>query len=276
MYFENVNIFSSSIRDTDDTITPDANYYPECANIATAIQGYFDTLNLILNGNANQITRVDPIIESSSLIGRATVFTIDTGGGQSDPHGLQTGTPVRLVPRSSQAGLDKRLIRLPRGFETNRPYYVIAPGRDTYPDSFNNTSEFDNTAGTKLMLAATKENAAAGIYIYSSETESVDPNVEILVQQSTLDDTYDLHRYVCNVSGTFIETDIPHVFDVPVPNVPAQQIFFAVSGDASSQLPTIAGAGDVPTNVYYFPRFVTKTKFSVHTTQADAQLVQMQ
>ena len=271
LYFENINIYSSSQRDTDDTITPDANYYPECANIATAIQGYFDTLNLILNGNANQITRVEPIIESSSLIGRATVFTLDTGGGQSDPHGLQTGTPVRLVPRASQVGLDKRLIRLPRGFETNRPYYVIAPGRDTYPDSFNNTSEFDNTAGTKLMLAATKENAAAGIYIYSSETESVDPNVEILVQQSTLDDTYDLHRYVCNVSGTFIETDIPHVFDVPVANVPAQQIFFAISGDANSQLPTIAGAGDVPTNVYYFPRFVTKTKFSVHTSQADAQ-----
>ena len=270
LYFENVNQYSSSPRVVDLSITQD-DTYPECTNIVTAIEGYFDVVNLVLNGNGNQVTRVEAIIESSSLIGRATVFVVDTGNGDTDPHGFQTGTPVRLIPRATNAGVDKRLVRLPRGFETNRPYYVIAPGRDTYPNSFNNTSEFDNSAGTKLLLAATKENAAAGIYIYSSETESMSPDVELLVQQQILDENYDLHRYVCNVSGIYIETDIPHTFDVPVPNVPAQTIFFATSGDASSQLPTISGAGDVATDVYYFPRFISKTKFSVHTTQADAQ-----
>ena len=270
LYFENVNQYSSSPRIVDLTITQD-DTYPECTNIVSAIEGYFDVVNLVLNGNGNQVTRVEAIIESSSLIGRATVFVIDTGNGDTDPHGFQTGTPVRLIPRATNPAVDKRLVRLPRGFETNRPYYVIAPGRDTYPNSFNNTSEFDNTAGTKLMLAATKENAAAGIYIYSSETESMSPDVELLVQQQILDENYDLHRYVCNVSGIYIETDIPHTFDVPVPNVPAQTIFFSTSGDASSQLPTISGAGDVATDVYYFPRFISKTKFSVHTTQADAQ-----
>ena len=269
-YFENVNIYSSEQRVVDDSITQDTDY-PECNNITTAIQNLFDVVNLVLNGNANQVTRVEPIIDSAQLIGRATVFTVDTGLGQTDPHGLQTGTAVRLVPRPINDQVDKRLVRLPRGFETNRTYYVIAPGRLTAPGVFNGTSEFDNTAGTKLMLAATKENAAAGIYIYSSETEAVDPQVEILIQQYVLDDQYDLHRYVCNVSGTYIETDVPHIFDVPIPNVPAQQIFFAVSGDSSSQLPTISGAGDVPTDVYYYPRFETPNKFSVHTTQADAQ-----
>ena len=269
-YFENVNRYSSSQRVVDEDITQDTDY-PECNNITTAIQNLYDVVNLILNGNGNQVTRVEPIIDSAQLIGRATVFTIDTGNGQTDPHGLQTGTAVRLVPRALNDQVDKRLVRLPRGFETNRTYYVIAPGRLTAPGVFNGTSEFDNTAGTKLMLAATKENASAGIYIYSSETEAVDPQVEILVQQYVLDDQYDLHRYVCNVSGIYIETDVPHIFDVPIPNVPAQQIFFSTSGDASSQLPTIAGASTVPTNVYYYPRFETPNKFSVHTTQADAQ-----
>jgi hypothetical protein len=270
LYFENISNYATEARITDIDIVQDTNY-PECGNIATAIQGYFDNVNLILSGNRNQVVRVEAPIESRSLTGRATAFTIDTGFGQTDPHGFQTGTPVRLVPRTTDPFIDKRLVRLPKGFDTNTVYYVIAPGRDTYPYSFNNTSEFDTSAGNTLLLAATKENAAAGIYIYSPETESVDPGVEILVQQHVLDEPYDLHRYVCNVSGIYLETDIPHVFDVPLPNVPAQKIFFRTSSDANSQLPEIAGSGTVPTDVYYYPRYVTKTKFSVHTSQADAQ-----
>ena len=96
LYFENSNIYSGAQRVIDLSITQD-DTYPECTNIASAIEGYFDVVNLVLNGNANQVTRVEPIIESSALIGRATVFTIDTGLGQTDPHGFQTGTPVRLV-----------------------------------------------------------------------------------------------------------------------------------------------------------------------------------
>ena len=270
LYFENLSQYAQTFQYANNDITQDTNY-PECANIATAIEGYFDNVNLVLSGNGSQAVRVEAPIESRSLTGRATLFSINTGGLQSDPHGLQTGTPVRLVPRALTVDTDKRLVRLPRGFETNRPYYVIAPGRDTYPYSFNNTSEFDTTAGTGLLLAATKENAAAGIYIYSPETEAIDPGVEIVLQQYVLDESYDLHRYVTNVSGIYLETDIPHIFDVPLPNVPAQTIFFRTSSDANSLLPDIAGGGPVETDVYYYPRYVTKTKFSVHTSQADAQ-----
>ena len=270
LYFENLTRYAQTFQYANNSITQDSTY-PECTNIATAIQGYFDNVNLVLSGNGSQAVRVEAPIESRSLTGRATLFTINTGGLQSDPHGLQTGTPVRLLPRGINSAVDKRLIRLPRGFNTNTVYYVIAPGRNTYPYSFNNTSEFDTSAETSLLLAATKENAAAGIYIYSSETEVIDPNVEIVLQQYVLDDSYDLHRYVSNVSGIYLETDIPHLFDVPLPNVPAQKIFFRTSSDANSQLPDIAGAGAVETDVYYYPRYVSKTKFSVHTSQADAQ-----
>ena len=271
LYFENLSQFAQETRYTDQDIIQDTNY-PECGNIATAITGYFDNVNLVLSGNRDQVVRVEPPIESRSLTGRATLFTIDTGNGETDPHGFQTGTPVRLVPRATSQFTDKRNVRLPRGFETNTIYYVIAPGRTTYPKDFSASAEFDSSTNTGLLLAATKENAAAGIYIYSPETESIDPAVEILVQQYVLDEPYDLHRYVTNVSGgTLLETDIPHIFDIPLPNVPAQQIFFRTSADANSALPEIAGGGAIETDVYFFPRFVTKTKFSVHTTQADAQ-----
>ena len=271
LYFRNISIYAQDVQYIDLDITQDTTY-PECENIATAISGYFDNINLILSGNASQVVRVEPPIESRSLTGRSTLFTVDTGLGQTDPHGFQTGTPVRLIPRATNEFVDKRLVRLPRGFQTNTVYYVIAPGRETYPYTFSGTSEFDSTAETGLMLAATKENAAAGIYIYSSETESVDPGVEILIQQYVLDEPYDLHRYVTNVGGgTVLETDIPHIFDIPLPNVPAQTIFFRTSSDANSALPEISGAGAIPTDVYYYPRYVTKTKFSVHATQADAQ-----
>ena len=270
LYFENLSYYAQTFQYANNDITQDTNY-PECANIATAIEGYFDNVNLVLSGNANQVVRVEAPIESRSLTGRATLFTINTGGLQSDPHGLQTGTPVRLIPRALTIDTDKRLVRLPRGFNTNTVYYVIAPGRSTYPYSFNGTSEFDTTAETALLLAATKENAAAGIYIYSPETEAIDPGVEIILQQYVLDESYDLHRYTTNVSGIYLETDIPHLFDIPLPNVPAQTIFFRTSSDANSQLPDIAGGGQVETDVYYYPRYETKTKFSVHTSQADAQ-----
>ena len=49
------------------------------------------------------------------------------------------------------------------------------------------------------MLATSKENAAAGIYIYASETESIDKDVEIDLYQFVLDDKYDLHAYKSSV-----------------------------------------------------------------------------
>ena len=62
---KNVNQYSGAPRIADLTITQD-DAYPECTNIVTAIEGYFDVVNLVLNGNGNQVTRVEAIIESSA------------------------------------------------------------------------------------------------------------------------------------------------------------------------------------------------------------------
>ena len=278
LYFTNLSRWSTEQQYTDPSITIDA-VYPECTNIASAVEGYFDTMSLILSGNASSITRVEPQITSSSLTGRATVFTVNTGSGQSDPHKWPTGTPVRLVPKrsSSAPNLDKRLVRLPVGFETNTTYYVIAPGRQLAApgDTWHTTSDFDQSASTRLMLASSKENAAAGIYMFSPETDTMDSGVEVEIQQYVLDEKYDLHRYVCNLSGgSTIESDIPHVFDKPLQNVPAQKVFFGVTGDAGSVLPTLQTGGTVTTTKYYYPRWVTNTEFSLHDTQQDAELGQ--
>ena len=93
----------------------------------------------------------------------------------SNPHLLETGTPVRLVPRpryntttNQYVTVDKRNVRLPNGFDTNTEYYVIAPGRITKPEDYSGTTTFNGSDQTKLMLASSKDNAAAGIYIHSA------------------------------------------------------------------------------------------------------------
>ena len=180
---------------------------------------------------------------------------------------METGTPVRLVPRPrfdltkrEYVDVDKRLVRLPNGFDTNTTYYVIAPGRRTQPENFGDTSFFDGTDQTKLMLATSPENAAAGIYIYSSESDSIDRDVEIDLYQFVLDDKYDLHAYNCTLSGSVtngIQTDVSHVFDVPFASVEPQKAFIrAIEG---SELPSIAGAqGAGSTNQAEDP-FITTT-----------------
>ena len=206
---------------------------------------------------------------------RATLFTVNTGGGTSDPHQFETGTPVKLIPRA-KAGTtpDERLIRLPKGFETNKTYYVIAPGRTTQPHDFSGNSSFNGSAQTKLLLASTKENATAGIYVYSSETDAVDTNVEIEIHQYVLDEVYDLHKYTCNfVNGAsqIVTTDINHVFDVPNSSVTAQKVFFRVASDIQgSSLPSISGQGQIQTNRFYYVRYSSPNQFTIHNTHADA------
>jgi len=222
------------------------------------------------------VTRVEPVLDTENLVKRATIFTVNTGGGVSNPHNFETGTPVRLVPRA-RAGTnpDKRLIRLPEGFDPNTKYYVIAPGRTTVPEDYSVGASypgvFDGSDQTKLMLAATKENAAAGIYIYSPETDDLDPDVEIEMQQYILDDIYDLHRYTCNLGGAGeIETDVAHIFDLPNANVTPQKVFFRVATDIiGSGLPSTA-TGAIDTQTYFYARYVSPKRFSVHTTHADA------
>jgi len=276
-----------------ETLTTDysilkSSEYRECAGIAAAINQYFVNIALIIeNGLTTNgvptVARVEPSVNTTQLSARTTLFTADIGNASSNPHNLQTGTAVRLVPKA-KAGTnpDKRVIRLPRGFEPNVKYYIIAPGRTTFPkdynDSLNYPGKFDGSDQTKFMLARTKENACSGIYIYSSETDSVHPDVEIEMYQFTLDDTYDLHKYTCNLleispgttSSTIFETDVPHVFDSPTTETP-QKVFFRVAQDITgSTLPQLAGAGLVPTQQYYYARFNTPSTFTIHSTPADA------
>ena len=272
LYFDYQDAAWSSIQPTvDESLIQDTNY-PECVNIASTISQYFSDIFVILT-TASSVTKIEPIIDFDGLSKRATIFTIDTGGATSNPHQFETGTPVKLVPKAKpNTDPDKRVIRLPKGFSTNTKYYVIAPGRFTQPEDYSGTTYFDGSDQTKLMLAATKENAAAGIFIYSSETDSVDADVEIEIQRYVLDDTYDLHKYRCNIAGAGeIETDVSHIFDVPSASVTPQLVFFRIADDIlGSNLPEIAGAGTINTQTYYYARFVTSKKFSIHATSSDA------
>jgi len=256
--------------------------YPECSDIASTISGYFDNILLILNQGINAgVERIEPVIDTSSLASRATLFTINTGLGLSNPHKFETGTPVRLVPKAKQGtNPDKRLIRLPKGFSTNTVYYVIAPGRTTTPENYSDFSKYQDTftsaASTRLMLATTKENAAAGIYIHSPEAESIDENVEIEIYQYVLDVKYDLHQYKCNfITGQtdVIRTDVNHIFDIPYSSDTVQKIFFRTLPGSSGTLPQINVGGVtqvIDTNKYYYARFITKETFAVFETAAQA------
>ena len=224
------------------------------------------------------ITRVEPTVVSANLATRATIFTVNTGGGLSNPHNFETGTPVRLVPKAKEGtNPDKRVIRLPRGFDTNTVYYVIAPGRTTQPENYADNALypgiFDSSAQTKLMLSKTKDNAAAGIYIYSSETDTIDKDVEIELQQYVFDIDYSLHQYLTNeVAGQndVLQTDVPHIFDVPASADTVHKIFFRTFG-ANSTLPQLTSTGaEVDPNTYYYARFVSPKTFSVFLTEAEA------
>ena len=275
-----------------DTLTSAT--YRECSGTADAIETLIGCITTIINSGLGTVSLQEQTVNTALLASRATVFTIDTTGtGPSNPHNFETGTPVRLVPRprfDSTTGkyvdVDKRLVRLPNGFETNRTYYVIAPGRVTQPEDFSGTSFFNGADQTKLMLATSKENAAAGIYIYASETDSIDKDVEIDLYQFILDDKYDLHNYTSTLaSATFIQTDVSHVFDLPSASTTPQKVFFRAS--EGGQLPAVSTTyannadvavidsgssnfGKINPNKEFFARYQTNKRFTIHLTHADA------
>jgi len=270
---------------------------PACADVASAITTLMAIITNAIGTEADpgdligivrtaptftNITRVEPVLDTANLAARSTIFTVNTGQGSSNPHNFETGTPVRLVPKAREGtNPDKRVIRLPRGFETNTIYYVIAPGRKTTPEDYSNSAKYQDIftadASTRLMLASTKENAAAGIYIYSSETDAIDPDVQIELQQYVLDDSYDLHQYLCNFATgqtDVIQTDVPHIFDVPGSINTVHKVFFRTFGDPNeSELPQISSGGtnaEVDPNRYYYVRYVTNKTFAVFETAAQA------
>ncbi len=270
---------------------------PACADVASTITTLMAIVTGAIGTESNpgnligvvrtapqftNITRVEPVLDTANLAARATIFTVNTGSGSSNPHNFETGTPVRLIPKArTGTNPDKRVIRLPRGFETNTTYYVIAPGRRTTPEDYSNSTKYQDIfsadASTRLMLASTKENAAAGIYIYSSETDAIDPDVQIELQQYVLDDSYDLHQYICNFATgqtDVIQTDVPHIFDVPGSINTVHKVFFRTFGDPNeSELPQISSGGtnaEVNPSKYYYVRYVTNKTFSVFETAAQA------
>ena len=271
----------------DETITQHTTY-PECVDQANTIRQYFANIATIIQTGLNTVPRNEPTQLTTELASRATVWTLRDGTG-SNPHNLETGTPVRLVPRprydtvtNQYVDVDKRKIRLPNGFTTNEKYYVIAPGRTTKPENYAGVGAFDGSDQTKLMLASSKENAAAGIYIHSSEVEAIDPDIEIDVYQFVLDDNYDLHQYSCVLDtavNSGIRTDVPHIFDVPFNNITGHQVFFrANEGGAlplvgaayAADLTVADGNGRIKEDRFFWARYQNEKVFTIHATKADA------
>jgi len=279
---------------TDSSVIQDYNYSAaanpatgapggECAAVASALVNFYQILSTIINSGINTVPRVASTLNTGGLAQRATLFALteyDSNGlPTSNPHQLETGTPVRLVPRGrAGVNVDKRVIRLPKGFDTNTVYYVIAPGRKTDPYDYSNIGSFNGSNQQNLLLATSSENAAAGIYIYSSETDGIDPNVEIDVYQYVLDINYDLHQYQTKIaagSATILETDRPHAFDKPSTNVTPQLVFFRPGSDiVGSSLPTLSstfGGATISGKNLYYVRYVTSTRFTIHETFANAR-----
>ena len=278
--------------DVDETITQDTTY-PECVGVSDTIRQYFANITTIIQTGVGTVTRTQPPSATSSLAARATIWGLKdwtpgpTSG--SNPHQLETGTPVRLVPRprydtttNQYVTVDKRNVRLPNGFDTNTEYYVIAPGRITKPEDYSGTTTFNGSDQTKLMLASSKDNAAAGIYIHSAEVEAIHPDIEIDIYQFVLDDKYDLHEYNCvlstAVSGGII-TDIPHIFDVPNASVTPHKVFFRkneggnlpVVGGSSASDPDVADSNSrLRGDKFFYAKYNTAKVITVHKTHADA------
>ena len=253
------------------------------------------TCTTIINSGIGSVTRQEQTVNTASLASRATVFTIDTtGAGSTNAHDFETGTPVRLflvqdliLSQASMLMLIRVLLDYLTDFYTNQVYYVIALSRTTVPENYgNNTTFFNGSDQTKLMLATSRENAAAGIYIYASETDGIDPNVEIDIYQFVLDDKYDLHTYKCNLTNTVnagIETDISNIFDVPSASTTPLWLrgFRAVEGN---DLPLVStsyvtnnnsnvadlATGRINGNTEFYARYQNAKVFTIHETHADA------
>ena len=276
-------IFSNLSTEYDDTITDDtANQTlgeTECDETASVISGLFADIIQILNSDPQNsgVDRIEPTQDFSVLTTRATLFTA-TG---VTAHNMETGTPVRLTPKpAAGTNPDPRVIRLPKGFETNTKYYVIAPGRITSPENYSTVgSIFEGTDQRVFMLATTLENAKAGNYIYSPETDTIDDDVVIEVNQFILDDKYDLYKYESsasqgNAGEGRIRTKVNHQFDVPTnnANVEAQTVFFREF--EGNPLPTFEFNGNTLTvdpQQSYFVRYKTNNTFDIYLTKLDAE-----
>jgi len=261
----------------------------KCAGTKDAIIEKMRVIENIIKNGVDAEPLISQLVNTSSFAQRATLFKVSG----SNPHNLETGTPVRLVavPRKDPStglpvNVDKRLVRLPKGFESNKNYYVIAPGKITSPYDYSAggaVAQFNDTQS--FMLATSIENATAGNYIYSSETNGIDPDVQIEVHQYLTNVQYDLHRYTARLTSSRVfETSTNNVFDTAYAGVQVQQVFFypleenltngEVDASALATLPSKTSGGRLETNRnYYVGRPATYTKnnqFSIYLTVSDA------
>ena len=265
----------------DNSITVDTGNN-KCSGTKDAIIEKMRVIDSIIRNGVDAEPLVSQLVNTSDFATRATLFRV----GGANPHNMETGTPVRLVPVAANDSVDKRLIRLPKGFDTNTKYYVIAPGKITQPEDYSAggaTAQFNDSQ--TFMLATSIENATAGNYIYSSETTSISPDIKIEVHQYLTDVNYDLHRYTCSlVSSRVFETTTNHVFDTAINGVQVQQVFFypleenLVNGEAVGAaldtLPTKTSGSRLEINrPYYVGRPATYTKnneFSLYLSVQNA------
>ena len=265
----------------DDSITLDSGA-DKCAGTKDAIIEKMRVVDSIIRNGVDAEPLVSQLVNTSDFATRATLFRV----GGANPHNMETGTPVRLVPKAANDTVDKRLIRLPKGFDTNTKYYVIAPGKITQPNDYSSggaTAQFNDSQ--TFMLATSPENATAGNYIYSSETATISKDIEIEVHQYLTDVNYDLHRYTCElISSRVFETTTNHVFDTAINGVQIQQVFFypletnlingEAVGAALDTLPTKSTGSRLEIDrPYYVGRPATYTKnneFSLYLTVQNA------
>ena len=141
------------------------------------------------------------------------------------------------------------------------------------------------------MLATSKENAAAGIYIYASETDSIDADVEIDMYQFIIDESYDLHNYRASLSTSIvagIETDVSHIFDKPSASLSASEAQtvvirpieggqlplvgsqFANNSNVAVTDPSDLNVGRINHKVEFFARYKNNKTFTLHQTYANA------
>jgi len=272
----------------DISITVD-NSSNKCASTKDAIVEKMRVIESVIRNGIDAEPLVSQLVNTASFAQRATIFRV----AGNNPHNLETGTPVKLVPVAKKdpftgqpVNMDKRLIRLPKGFDSNTKYYVIAPGKITSPFDYSAggaTSQFNDSQ--TFMLATSVENAAAGNYIYSSETNSIDPDVQIEVHQYMTDVDYNLHRYTCSlVSSRVFQTTTNHIFDTAISGVQVQQVFFypleenlvngAPTGTALETLPSKTNGNRLEINRTYFvgrpATYTSNNQFSIYLTVQDA------
>jgi len=267
----------------------------KCAETKDAIIELTRIITSVIQNGPESEELVSQTVNTASFAERATLLKVSG----PNPHNLETGTPVRLVavPRKNPAtgkpvNVDKKFVRLPRGFNTNTKYYVIAPGKITFPFNYSRggaSSKFRNTQS--FMLATSIENATAGIYIYSSETQSVHPDVQIELHQYVTDSPTDIHRYTAQlVSSRIFRTTTNHIFDTAFNGAEVQTVFFrpldGLTTNTSLQtLPAKTSGGRLDVDrVFYVGRASTydldieypsksanfNKEFSIYLTKEDA------